>query len=243
MTDGVGDVAIKREHDPRAGRTIVFLTLITALVILGAVNRLTEIAGQPFFGLAPFLVKDFLSIFVLAPLMAALLALLLREYGGVGPASMFFFVFLAAVLGASMGLHDFTNAMTRTGVERTGFHDAIVFLDDDLSHWTFFVAYAGLSLMVILAQVRRPLAEPLSRWGIVAVTANALVLAAMTFANLAPESKTALDLVVVFAVLAAAFAMRLLAKQPLRRLPVSWYFESGFGIALVASIVYKTLLT
>lgn len=226
---------------PSARRAIALLTLATLLVIVGAINRLTRISETTFFDLSPFLWKDFWSIFVLAPVMAGVLALQLREFSGTGPCSIFLFVFFAAVMGASMGLHDLTNAMSRPGVARTAFHETIKFLDDGFSHGTFFVSFAGVSLLVIAAQVRTPIKAPMSVAAIVAVMANSLVLAAMIFANMAPEEKTGIDLIVILLVLSAAVGMRLRSRKPLRRLPVSCYFESAFALGLVSSVVAKTL--
>jgi len=223
-----------------APRVVALLSLITLLVIVGAINRLTKVSEAAFFDYAPFLWKDFWSIFILAPLMAAVLALLLKELGGAGTRSICVFVFLVAVMGASMGLHDLTNAMSRAGVPRTAFHETVEFLDDGLSHWTFFVSFAGISVLMIAAQARNPLLAPMSRVAVVAVAANALVLAAMIYANMAPE-ETTVDLAVILVVLAAAVGIRLRARTPFRRLPVSCYFEFGFALGLVSSVVAKML--
>jgi len=223
-----------------APRVVALLSLITLLVILGAINRLTKVSEIAFFDYAPFLWKDFWSMFLLAPLMAAVLALLLKELGGTETCSICVFVFLVAVLGASMGLHDLTNAMSRAGVPRTSFHDTVAFLDDGLSHWTFFVSFAGISLLMVSAQARNPLAAPMSPAAVAAVVANSLVLAAMIFANMAPE-ETAVDLAVILVVLAAVAGIRLRLRTPLRRLPVSCYFEAGFALGLVSSVVAKML--
>ena len=229
-----------RPLGPSARRVVALLSLITLLVIVGAINRLTKVCEGAFFDHAPFLWKDFWSIFILAPLMAAVLALLLKELGGTGARSICAFVFLVAVMGASMGLNDLTNAMSRAGVPSTSFHDTVAFLDDGLSHWTFFVSFGGISVLMIAAHARNPLPAPMSRAAVVAVVVNALVLAAMLFANMAPE-ETAVDLAVILVVLAAAVGIRLCARTPLRRLPVSCYFELGFALGLVSSVAAKML--
>jgi len=138
-----------------------------------------------------------------------------------------------------MGVHEVTNTLSRAaGRLPEDLAATIAFLDDRFSHHTFFVSFAGVTLSLIAGQLRAPLASAPSAAYVAALSANALFMAALIFANMAFEP-TRVDLAVGLSVWVAGTAMWRLHRAPLRRAPVVFCFLWAYGLGFIGAIVYK----
>jgi hypothetical protein len=151
------------------------------------------------------------------------------------------FVLGVYLLGAGYGNHEITNYLharfceTPTGVDRPAdLCRIVVFNDDEFSHWVFFAGFTLTNVAMMLIQGDHPYGGTRSRLDHPLVVANAMVLSAGVFANLAFE-EIGLDLYVVAAVAIAALAV----MQRRGREPLILYFVVAYWLALIATLIVK----
>ncbi len=220
-----------------------FLGPIAGLALglaLAGVNRLGPWSDRPFLGYAFIRWRDILAMFLLTPALAAALWHLGRR-ARMGRGAEYTLLTLIVVLAVSMGIHEPTNTLSRPSAGLGGAaRESVVFLDDTLSHLTFFAGFCGTSVLLVWAQLRRPRNAPESRAAMAGVAALALLLAVTIFANLAFE-KTRLDMAVGLATLAAAVALWTLRPAAPRRAPLVFFIVFAYGLGFVGAVLYQAL--
>lgn len=235
-------------------RTIhTLLSVQTIVIILGSINRLTNLTT------AYVLPNQFLRWVDLLNMLAIPLASLLASYllkrhletahnGGVrGGArdgrthvwlSILFFigVYLTA---ASYGDHEVTNFLHARFCESDTTSDLcriVIYNDDEFSHYVFFTGFTLVNATLMFLQVIFPYRGELRTSDVVLLIVNSLFIALGIFANLGFE-EIGLDLVVV--AILAVMASGLLWRN--RRQPIVMYYAVAYMLGLVATFGVKGL--
>jgi hypothetical protein len=231
-------------------RTIhTLLSVQTLVIILGSINRLTNLTT------AYVLPNQFLRWVDLLNMLAIPLASLLASYllkrhletahncgrrDGVAHVWLSIAFFIGMYLtAASYGDHEVTNYLhTRFCATETtsDLCRIVIYNDDEFSHYVFFAGFTLVNAALMLLQVIFPYRGEWRRSDVVLIVINSLFIALGIFANLGFE-EIGLDLVVVAAL--AVIALGLLWRN--RRQPVVLYYAAAYGVGLVMTVAVKGL--
>jgi hypothetical protein len=149
------------------------------------------------------------------------------------------FVIGIYLLGAGYGDHEVTNYLhvRFCSVDnRSPLCRAIIFNDDEFSHWVFFAGFVMVNAALLFLQYVFPHREKLTGTDIGLLVFNSLFLGAGILANLGFE-EIGLDLYVV-AVLAVISACLLWMRG---RQPLFIYYTSAYWFGLVASYIAQVM--
>jgi hypothetical protein len=236
--------------EPTEGRAWVarlhlLLAAQSLLLVLASVNRLWDATDVHVLPHDALRLVDLLNLLVF-PFASVLVFHLLLEHVLPGTAERtrlrlrLGFVAAVYLFAASYGMHeaaDYLNARFCDGGETAGSLCQIVeYHDDELSHLLFFAGFAGIDMVLLLAQAAAPGRDPLERRDLALIGANAALVAAATVANLGFE-EIGYDLVVVAAV--AALATWLWRRCGAR--PLIVYFGSAYVVGLALTVVAQAV--
>jgi len=236
---------------PRQLRRIhLLLTVQSLLVVLVAVNRLSDLTAGYVAGNEFLRWVDLLNMLVL-PLASVLALYALRRVvrypsaasGRLADVALaVVFVVGVYLLAAGYGDHEVTNYLHLRYCD-TGMAGAtdrlcqiIVYNDDQFSHLVFFIGFVLLNLSVLLLPPLFPALRQASGWHTAALAGNAAVFALGIFANLAFE-ELGLDLYVVAIVALVAAA----AWWRRWREPLLVYYVLTYWLGLLATVAYQQL--
>lgn len=212
------------------------LGVLTLLLTMAAWVRLAPVTGRPFpfFGHDLVRWRELLTMFVMTPLITWSLWDLKRRVRLDGWLETAYVLSLVILL-VSMGIHEPMNALYRRAEFLPPDVAATVkFWDDDLSHWTFFVGFISINLLLVAGQLRCPRAVPESRTGFACITGAALVLAAVIARNMIGEP-TQLDIAVGLITLALAGALWMRRPVTPTRVPLVFALVLGFALGFGAA--------
>jgi hypothetical protein len=235
-------------------QTHLLLGIQSLVVILLSINRLSRLTLSY---VAPneFLRWVDLNNMLMLPLISTVaFFLLIKHMESPGPArdgrthTALNLLFLIGVylLAASYGDHEVTNYLHQRFcipddgaiVEQwNALCRIVIFNDDEFSHWVFFTGFVLINAGVMLYQIVFPYLPKLTRGDFAWLMLNGMFIGTGIFANLAFEV-IGLDLYVV--ALLAALSFFLLWRKGSQ--PLFVYYATAYGLGLVATFLYKTLL-
>ncbi|HYM56770.1 MAG TPA: hypothetical protein VES79_02300 [Solirubrobacteraceae bacterium] len=221
-------------------RLHVLLGVQSLLLVLASINRLwsaTDVYVLPHQALR---LVELLNLLVFPPASVVAFYLLLEHVlADVEPrrrlALRLAFVAAAYLFAAGYGMHEATNYLNARfcGGSGTGgaLCEIVAYQDDELSHLLFFAGFAGIDVVLLLAQANAgvPALRAAGR-DLALVLANAALVAAAIVANLGFE-EIGLDLVLI--ALVAAISLVLLRRCGPR--PLIVYFASAYVAGLVVT--------
>ena len=216
------------------------LAWLTFLLVLAGYNRLTPLTGRALPGYAFIHWREMISMFVLTPLLALALWRLKERVALAGWAERAFLALLM-ILGISMGIHEPTNALTSGAIQPVpAWMPTILFLDNTLSHQTFFLGFLGVSVLLVYGQVRRPRAVPETPAAMVVIGAAAVILAAVVFRQMAFEP-TQVDITAGFVTLALSVGLWCAWPIAPARAPGAFFLVLAYGLGFGAAALWKLL--
>jgi hypothetical protein len=226
----------KLPHLRHGRRLHALLSAQSVLLVLASINRLWSATDVPVLPHGSLRIVELLNLFVLPPLSVFVFWVMLEDFR---PSRRLRFWFLAAVylFALSYGMHEPTNYLHTRFCSGTGgsLCSIIAYQDDQLSHFVFFVGFAGIDAVLLFAQAGFGGARVVGRdhvW----VGVNAALVAAAIVANLGFE-EIGLDLVCV----AAVAALSLWLWRRVGALPLVVYFGSSYVVGLVATVLIKAV--
>jgi hypothetical protein len=224
-------------------RKIVWiLAELTIVIVIAGVNRKAapEFMKTDILGLLN--VAECLGMFILAPWATLCAWRIFKIYNGPSDSlAAALFIIGAFMLGAGFGMHEPFNAMNARLKLPPELKSLVAYFDDDLGHWIFFIGFGILSMSMAAAETANTSAEPLPRPYFATGVALGIIVAVVIWVNMRNE-KTVLDIAVLFAVVAAAEALRLArGAASLRRLPSMIAIHVGYGGGAVATVLYWAL--
>jgi hypothetical protein len=221
-------------------RLHVLLGVQSLLLVLASINRLWSATDAYVLPHDALRLVELLNLLVIPPASVLAFYLLLEHLlAGVDARSRralrLAFLASAYLFAVSYGMHEPANYLAARFCGGTGSDGAlceiVAYQDDELSHLLFFVGFAALDVVLLLAQAASPGPVPRAAGRDLAlVLANASLVAAAIVANLGFE-EIGLDLVVIAAV--AAFSLALLRRHGPR--PLIVYFASAYATGLVVT--------
>ena len=229
-------------------RTIhTLLSVQTAIILLGSINRLTNLTTTYVLPNQFLRWVDLLNMLAI-PLASLLASYLLKRHletahnSGARDGrthvwlSIIFFigVYLTA---ASYGDHEVTNFLHARFCESDTTSDLcriVIYNDDAFSHYVFFTGFTLVNAMLMFLQVLFPYRGELRKSDVVLIVVNSLFIALGIFANLGFE-EIGLDLLVV--AILAVIALGLLWRN--RRQPIVLYYAVAYTLGLVATFAVK----
>jgi hypothetical protein len=224
-------------------RLHLLLTAQSALLVLASINRLSSATDARLLPHGSLRVVDVVNLLVLVPATVIVFYVLLEHVAEGASARTrrllrIGFVVSLYLYAASYGMHepaDFLHSHFCHGDENGSLCQVVGYQDDGFSHGLFFVGFAGIDAVLMLAQSAAGGARfaGRDRW---LVLANASVVAAAIVANLGFE-QIGLDLFVVAAV--AALALVLLRRRG--ALPLIAYFAWAYTAGLALTLVVRAL--
>ena len=215
------------------------LAVLMVLLILAGINRLNPLTTQPVGELQWVRWREMIALFLLTPLVTASLWDLKNRVHITGFLEQ---VYLSAliILAISMGLHEPTNALSVAA--RTLPPDisaTIIFWDNQLSHYTFFIGFSIVSLLLAYGQLRQPRCSEETPLGLTAITLIGLMIAAIIFRHMAFEP-TALDIAVGLFNLSVISLLWLRYPVKPARAPgvfcLTLAYALGFGLAWIKQL-------
>lgn len=228
-------------------RIHLLLTVQTAVILLGSLNRLGSwtlgyVAENEFLRWV-----DFHNMLTLPLVSVAAFYLLKKEIerGELkGNGRLPIILNLAFILGlylfaASYGSHETTNYLHTRFCPDGPVNDLcriVIFNDDDFSHWLFFIGFALLNGSLMLFQAVYPWPGIISKRDTAFLLINAFFVALGIFANLGFE-EIGLDLFVVLAL--AALSLWLIWRNG--RQPLLIYFSAAYVAGLLLTTIYRFL--
>lgn len=223
-------------------RTHLLLGALSALIVLGSINRLSPATTG--YVLANEFLRwvDLINMLVI-PLGTVIVFLLLARHltGGARAPLWLDLAFITSVylLAVSYGDHEVTNYLhirfcpdpVSSPICRI-----IVFNDDDFSHWLFFAGFSGINVVMLLLQRAFPHSGALSRRDTLLLLLNSVFIALGVIANLAFE-EIGLDLYVVIALALFAGALWLRARSQ----PLNVYYAVAYWVGLAGTVAVRAM--
>jgi hypothetical protein len=231
-------------------RTIhTLLSVQTLVIILGSINRLTNLTTAYVLPNQFLRWVDLLNMLVI-PLASLLASYLLKRHletahnGGRRDGVAHVWLGIAFFVGmyltaASYGDHEVTNYLHGRFCATDTTSDLcriIIYNDDEFSHYVFFAGFTLVNTTLMFLQVIFPYRGQWRKSDGALIVINSLFIALGIFANLGFE-EIGLDLVVVAAL--AVIALGLLWRN--RRQPIVLYYAVAYGVGLVATVVVTGL--
>jgi len=217
--------------------------LAQGAVVLAAGLNLRIMTG--FLTAAPFLQwRQVISMLVITPLSLVFAFFMVNELER-SPRRSFavfgLFLFSSFLIAVAMGMHEPVNilrAKMRISGDSGLAGATMYFLDEVLSHWSFFAGYAGVCAAWAWSQARNPVSEPISLWKWMAFAVASLAGAAGITASLwgTPVNGIACDLSVIAAVILCCEALRLRGGMR-RRQPVTLSVQLSNLVAFAALLM------
>jgi len=228
----------------RLRRTLRVLGLLCAVTVLAGINRKLNIPLLRAPLTDALRLCDYLVMICFAPLVLVLLWNLIKINGGTSYAPVVI-LFLGGVylIGMGFGMHEPMNALQATPgyCPPEPFRQSIIFFDDKLGHWVFFIGFALVSITVALAELRNPYLEPVSLPAAAGAGMIGFVSAIVIYFNMVRE-QTGVDIAVILATLAAIAAVHLChSRTSLRRLPVVLTCYIAYGLGSAATFLHWLL--
>ena len=217
------------------------LVALSIVLILGGINRLAPWFRSPFLGCEFFLVRDVISIFGITPLIALILWNLNYILQPANRIAQAIFLFFIVIFSVSMGAHDVTNTlgMARDIVPLKVFM-TMDFVDNKLTHDTFFASFAGMTVVLLIGQVGNPLEKPMSVSSLVFALASAAMVGLVIFANMAFE-KTGVDIIVGLSIQVIGILLWLKKRKSILCLPIVMFFLVSFSLGFIGASLFKLI--
>ncbi len=228
------------------GAIHILLTIQTAALILGSLNRLGPwtlgyVAENEFLrwvDLHNMLTVPLISVAAFYLLKREISRGAPREAGR--PALLLDLIFILGIylLGASYGDHEVTNYLHARFCEPAEgvLCRIVIFNDDTFSHWLFFTGFVMMNGALMLLQVIFP-HRPAAGRDTLFLALNGLFVGLAILANLGFEA-IGLDLYVV--VLLAVLALVLLRRHG--RQPLLVYYTTAYTFGLAATLLVRVIL-
>ncbi len=198
-----------------SNRKVLFIVFqLLVLLVFAASARLLSFGflQKPILNIMRF--YDLFVLLLFAPVAVLLLWRLLFAVGGKDNAyAQYLFILGSFLIGAAFGMHEPMNILPRAGALSESVLASVAFFDDHLGHWIFFAGFSALSLSIILAEVQRGICISAVQFRLILFFAcvTGIIIALNMF-----REKTALDIVVLLFIMAAAFLLRI------KNLKVKW---------------------
>lgn len=224
----------------RAKTLLVYLAVVCGLVVLAGINRK---AGFQFLNMtfgAGCRVRDYVVVFGITPATIGVLWLMLRFYRGhESLIASLLFIMGVLMLGVGFGMHEPTNFMVKhyqKGISPE-VRESLLFFDDQLGHWAFFVGFMLIALSGVFAEMRKPFDEALPKWMFSVVVVLGLIAAYVIYKNMVNE-RTLVDILVLLSTVIIAGADHFVKGSPsLRRLPILTALYLSCGIGALATLI------
>lgn len=220
-------------------RVFALMVALAVLIVIGGVIRLGNAAflkARLGDGMRTW---ETIDLLVLGPAAVIVLWLLFRTLDprGDSPNAVVLIVGIF-VIAAGSGMHTSTNFLH---VQFRPFADvelarSIVHLDDELSHWVYFIGFTLISFAVAAGELDFPLETPMSWKTLIAPLAVGLSTAVVIYKNMVNE-QTLLDIAVILATVVLIATRHLIkGSVSLRRLPVVLSIYLAFGLGSIATL-------
>lgn len=236
--DGASAIAIDRES--RGKRVVAAnLAVITLLAVLAGINRLAPPDIFRVKIIDAIRLTDFLMMAFFTPPVLICWWFIIRAYRG-HRSNLVMLVFILGIfaMGIGYGMHDPANILHKAYHNRLPgkLEDTLIFLDDGLGHWTFFIGFAAVSLSGALAETIKPF-KGLPNMVVALAWVCGLIGGLVIFLNMVKE-ETVVDLFVLgaTAVFIAAHAS-IRGINIFKRAPLSLAMLIGYGGSSLATCV------
>lgn len=231
-------------------RIHLILSGLSLTIILLSLNRLTNFTQgylQPFEFLRWL---DFNAMLPIPLISVVLYYLLKKEIEYETPIKKTRLYLVLSVLlvsgiyffGAGSGDHEVTNYLNFRfcdyGKVESSLCNIIGYNDDQFSHYIYYLGFILMNVALMGIEYLLPRKTEMKRKDQILITVNALFIALGIFANTAFE-EAALDLVIFGSVMLLSLFM--LTKNPLKKLPVTFYFAVSYTVGVFGAVVYKLL--
>lgn len=229
--------------DDRKTATLIWLGLLTLVLALAAVNRLSPvpILREPF--VDALRLCDILVLFVFAPLAVWMHWQLLKTVSGARVSfSRILFILGVYCLGVGFGMHEPMNALSLRAVHSPALRESIRFFDNGLGHWVFFGGFMLGVLAVVWAEAFNPLPEPMGARAAAGTLILGMVIGFIVFMNMYRE-----DTVVDVAVLGATMILTLAIwrpgrTRPWRRVPLTAVTVCACIVGVVPTLLFWAIM-
>jgi len=214
------------------------------LMILALVNRKLRWSGMDAHVLDVMRVRDFDTVFVIAPLCVWLVWDYIHSCSGhLSRAVTGVFVMSVFLLGLSFGMHEPALAMMVAGygsIPKAG--ESIAYFKEIPGHWLFFLGFAIMTFSACMAEMRKPYEKDLPSWAMAIACFAGLATALSIFGNMFKDPRSGRDMFVVCLSLAATFGTHWRYGFPgFRRAPFALVIYLGYGLSSAAVFLYWSL--
>ena len=227
-------------------RLSLLFILFSILCILAGASRLCSASWNLSQYADVLRVRELLSMFVFAPVIAVFFWLFHRcvGRGRVNRGMDVICILSIYAVACGMGIHDPMNCIGsayKSELASVGnLRDSIVYMDDQLGHWVFWGGFVLGTWCIGINQIMAPLKNAMSlKWKMIFTVVSVALLGVM-LTNLWDEyPKTKADLMVIGGAVAGLlpFHMFFAAKVSLMRLPVIFVFYSAYIGSIAGTLI------